>query len=338
MKKLALLFLLAGSITANAQYVPMGAGPYTQNFDGLTAGSSALPPGWFTYFSATNAALGNYYGMSKYVGHSNIDLDSLGCDSFVFAHGFFNYASAVVTNEGDLCAAQDAYTNRALGCRPSTSHDSGSFNFLMTSTAGMSNINISFRLQSLDTGTGKQLTWVAQYGLGTTPATWVNAASSTGYWTTGGHGVFFDTANTASFDAGMSNNYGPVWIRIVALAPAVGGGYVAVTAIDSFQLNWTGTATAGVKNVNAPTDMSLTVLGSATSDNINLGYTVSESGNYKLAIYDLTGRVLYNTDINANEGVIMQNYSVKGLNLPSGIYIAKMTNGVTSGVAKIVVE
>jgi Secretion system C-terminal sorting domain len=345
MKKIALLALLAGSImTANAQLVLSGASPYTQNFDGLgnVDKSIHLPTGWSTYFAATPTSLGTFYhdstywyGVSSYVGHYNIYVDSL-CDTYIFGHGFYSYASADVAGPGDTCSVQDAYTNRALGVRPSSTFDQPSFNLYLAGTEGMSSVGVSFKLQNLDTSCGRSHTFSVQYGLGATPTTFVDG-TVTGYTTVGGYDHWTDTAISVTFDAGIDNQSQPVWIRIVALDTSAGKGYRNVTAIDDFSLTWTGMATAGVKNVNAVSaNLALNVLGTATSSAINLGYNAPVAGNYALSVYDLTGRVVYQNNVYSNDGT--QQYTITGMNIPAGLYIVKMTNGVSTGIAKVSVQ
>ena len=141
-----------------------------------------------------------------------------------------------------------------------------------------------------------------------------------------------------NFGTALDNISQPVWIRIatlVATANTLGGnGTRTTSAIDDFKLTWSGTT--AVNNVSAQPSLSLNVLGMATSEKVMFVYNAEEAESYTLAIYDLSGRVIYTEVVSAHAGT--QTIAVTGLHLMPGMYIAKMNNGNSSSVARIAVQ
>jgi len=346
MKKLALLFSFAAlSLTSQAQVYPMGASPYSENFDNIGTGITGAP-GWSVYSGAAHNFLGSLTTLnSATCPPSYTPADSV-CIAEVVVGGFKNFPSAAAITPGmDWCnTTPPSVSNRALGVRQvsptNATHpnlDSGAaFVFKIANTNGMSNLGMSFRLQSLDTSSARETTWLVDYAIGS--STTFTPVATTGYMVTGGR-MFFDTAVTASFGTALDNQSLPVTFRITTLvysSSAVGTGNRASTAIDSFKLTWTGTARTAVENVSAQPAVALTVLGNASPEKVTFGYSVEEEGNYNFTIYDLTGRTLHAEIVNATPGT--QQLSVTGLNLAPGMYIAKMSNGNSSSVTKIAVQ
>ncbi len=346
MKKLALLFSFAAlAFSANAQVYISGTSPYTENFDNIGSGI-ATAPGWSVYSGAAHNFLGSLATLTTPDGLPSYLSSDSSCIALVLVGGFKNFPSASVCHPGDdWCAATPpSYTNRALGVRQvapgNASHpnlDSGAaFVFKLANTHGMTGLGMSFKLQSLDTASPRETTWLVDYAIGS--STTFTPVATTGYTVTGGH-MFFDTAVTASFGTALDNSLLPVTIRIVTLvysSSTVGSGNRASTAIDSFKLTWSGTAKTAVENVSAQPEVALTVLGSATSENVTFGYAVEQEGDYNFSVYDLSGRVLHTEVINATTGE--QKLTLNGLNLVPGMYIAKLSNGNSSSVTKIAVQ
>ena len=108
----------------------------------------------------------------------------------------------------------------------------------------------------------------------------------------------------------------------------------ASSAIDDFKLTYI--STVGVSDVSAQPELSLITIGNATPDNITLNYTAEEAGSYILNIYDLAGRNIHTQQVNAPS--TSQNISVTGLHLAQGMYIAKMHNGNSSSVTRIMIQ
>ena len=115
-----------------------------------------------------------------------------------------------------------------------------------------------------------------------------------------------------------------------------GSGNRASSAIDDFHLSWSATPTTGVTNVSEVSDPSLTVLGTATPDKINLQYNSADDANYTLGICDMTGRMIHTENIPANSGI--QQISVNGLHLSPGMYIAKLANSSSSSVTRVMIQ
>jgi len=80
----------------------------------------------------------------------------------------------------------------------------------------------------------------------------------------------------------------------------------------------------------------LKILGNSTTDRVNFSYTASEEGIYKLAIFDMLGREVYDEHLNAASGA--NNYAIKGLDLHPGMYLLKMGNEHSFGVTKVMIQ
>ena len=340
MKKTILLFALGiSAFSSNAQLTLTGTS-YTQNFDGIGGG---LPVGWNVYSGAGANYIGNITTLNTATTYPPAMLKpDTTCAGAVLTGGFKNFASANVCHEGDdWCAGTLTYTDRALGVRqvsPSnTSHpnlDSGAAYVLtIANTTNARNFNLSFKLQSLDSSSPRTTHWLVDYAIGATPTTFIPATTTTGTWTTGGHS-FSNNSVTVDFGNALDNSSAPVTIRVVTLVYSSGSGNRPSTAIDDYSLTWT--STIGVKEMNAIANFDLTVLGTAVSNKINFGYNAQEIGNYNLKLTDLSGRVVYATDVNANIGT--NTLSINGKDFAPGMYIATMSNGLSKAVTKVVVQ
>jgi len=89
-----------------------------------------------------------------------------------------------------------------------------------------------------------------------------------------------------------------------------------------------------VKDVNKR-DINISVLGMSTRESIALSATVNRSGNYTVNIYDNIGRLVHQSDINLQSGT--ERYTLNQLNLKSGMYLIKLSNGAQYGVVKTVI-
>jgi hypothetical protein len=96
------------------------------------------------------------------------------------------------------------------------------------------------------------------------------------------------------------------------------------------------TSTTGILPVNEYNQMPVSVLGTASNSNILIGFTAEKPSLYTAEVFDLTGRVLYKKELNALTGANRMNLYTPSL--PSGLYIIRVSNGVTYGVTKAVVE
>ncbi len=207
---------------------PAAAGPltlsgtsYVQSFDslGTASGSATLPAGWDVRTGATGTALGT-------VGPSVIK-QTWGDN----AKGFINTASATGLSSNASTESQGASTNRALGVR--TASDFGdpgaAFNLNFDSTGLTLNAgSIDLMMLSVQP---RSVTWLLQYGLGTTPTSFTTIATSPdpGVW-----GTTPITFSSAALTA-MSNQPS-VWFRVAALSASTSTGARDTIAIDNFQI------------------------------------------------------------------------------------------------------
>jgi trimeric autotransporter adhesin len=346
MKRIALLFatsILAFGTQAQTSITLTGTS-YTQNFDGLGV---ALPTGWSVWTGATATSLGTVRTMTTQAGLPfQISPDTSACAGLILGGGFKNYPSADVINPGvNFCVSgtttlSATYSDRALGVRQirydNTSFpasDSGAaFALQLANTTGISNMNVSFKLQSLDTASSRTTTWKLDYGIGATPSSFT-AITTTGTMTTGGK-TFSNNTITATLPAAVDNQSSPVWIRIAAINATTGSGTRASTAIDDFTLTYSNTT--GVNDIASFSGLLFNVVGEATSSKVTFAYNTQSSGNYTLSIYDLSGRIISTQKVNVTAGYTQ--LTVSDLNLSAGLYIAKMGNEAHSAVAKIMIN
>ena len=157
--------------------------------------------------------------------------------------------------------------------------------------------------------------------------------TTVGTMTTGG-GVFSNNTVTANFGSALDNKSGNVYIRITTLVFSSGTGNRASTGIDDYSLTWSGTA--AVTDVDNSGSLPFEVLGNATSSTINMNCTTSEAGNYNVVLSDMTGRTVFSNVSNLEVG--NQSISLNNLNLAKGMYIARISNGRTTGIAKVMVN
>lgn len=210
---------------------------YTQDFNNI---GTALPTGWSVDTGATATTLG-----------TNINTAFIGTPAANTAWnatggGFKNFASATPFPNfvAGTVALQTSETNRALGIRQISATDARvAFILEIANTTGLTNFDLSFKLQSLDSATSVRVTtWAVDYATTSSPASFT-PATVTGTMTTGGNTYSNNTINV-DFGTGLDNKTGPVYIRIVALNPTTGTGNRASTGIDDYSLTWTGSGTA----------------------------------------------------------------------------------------------
>ncbi len=210
--------------------------PFTINFDNI--GTSGLPTGVFVKQDATALDLGNEG--TVYNGNFNT-----GTAWNQTSLGFKNYASATGLVSTANSTTQNASTNRALGVRQTGTAGSGgdpgaAFAFLVANTTGKSNLQLEFKLQSLDSSSAaiaRTTTWRVDYGIGQSPTAFsVIATSPAGLITT--NGAFSNTTVTVNFGSLLNNISQPIWIRVVALTPTTGGGNRPSTGLDDVKFSW----------------------------------------------------------------------------------------------------
>jgi len=339
MKKLVLLCSISlSALAVNAQLYLSGASPYVQNFNAIAGG---IPTGWYVYNSSTPTSIGVLNSLNTSASFGVYDTANLSCTGSVRAAGFKNFASGNTATVTDSCSVQAGRADRALGVRQTggtatggTGLDSGAaFVVKMANTSGMSSLNFTFKLQSLDRTSPRITTWKVQYGLGLSPTTW-NDIAVTGTMTTGGN-TFTNNTISGSLPASVNNQSQPVTIRIVTLefsSSSISSGNRTSTAIDDFNLNWTGSATMGLTEMNYNTPSELVVLGDATAEKITFGINTT-SNNSTISLFDLAGRTIRTESVGNND-----NFTMSNLNVAPGMYIATLNNGVQSVSTKVMVK
>jgi hypothetical protein len=208
--------------------------PQTINFDNI--GTSGLPAGVYGKQDATSLELGNEG--TVYNGNFNTptawNQTSLGYKNFASATGLTSTATSTV---------QNASTNRALGFRQTgtagTGGDPGAaFAFQLANTTGKSNVQMEFKLQSLDaTAVGRTTTWKVDYGVGLSPSAF-SAVTTVPASLTTAYGTFSNTTVTVNFGSALNNISQPIWIRIVTLTSTTGASNRPSTAIDDVKFTW----------------------------------------------------------------------------------------------------
>lgn len=215
--------------------IALTTSPLTINFDAI--GTSGLPSGVYIKQEATALDLGTeatVYG-------GNFNTGTVWNQSSL---GFKNFASATGLTSTASTATQGASTNRALGVRQTSAVGVGgdpgaAFAFQLANTTGKSNVQLEFKLQSLDApvAAGRTTTWKVDYGVGLSPSAFSTVTTSPATLTTV-NGTFLNTTVTVNFGSALNNISQPIWIRIVALTGTSGGGNRPTSAIDDVKFTW----------------------------------------------------------------------------------------------------
>jgi len=230
----AVTLTLAVSPAAHGQVVLSGTN-YTQNFNTI---SNGLPPGWTVRTNATTTSLGLPASFPT------------GAKSWGDNTGGFGNCAGTVANVGtNYCGVESATpvqsgtTNRCLAVRQAgaTSSFPGSdpgaaFVFQIANTIGFSNLTFSVDLSLLRTNSNAT-TWIIDYAVGDTPAVF------TPLGTNSDPGVFGTTNRSFTLKTDADNQTNNVWIRVVALSAATGGGSRETFGIDNFVLSYVGAVT-----------------------------------------------------------------------------------------------
>jgi hypothetical protein len=80
----------------------------------------------------------------------------------------------------------------------------------------------------------------------------------------------------------------------------------------------------------------LSVVDPTASNQLNIMATLEEPGNYDLMVYDLTGRIIYNKNIELHSGD--QKISLNDLQLSKSMYILRISNGTAYDAIKFIVQ
>lgn len=205
--------------------------PFNINFDNI--GTSGLPAGVYGKEGATSLDL----GVDGTVFGGNFNAGTVWNN---VSAGFKNFASATGLTSSANTATQNAATNRAFGVRQTgaVGDPGAAFVFQLANTTGKSNLQLEFKLQSLDaTAVGRTTTWRVDYGIGLSPSAFSTIATSPALLTTA-YGTFSNNTVTVNFGSALNNVTQPVWIRIVTLTSTTGSGNRASTAIDDVKFSW----------------------------------------------------------------------------------------------------
>jgi hypothetical protein len=214
---LALAFISA--LSASGQVTLSGTN-YTQNFNAI---SNGLPLGWSVRTNATATSLGTAAPFNA----TNV---SWGTATGQFANG------AGTTNNSSVAAAgnesstqQSAFTNRCPCIRQTASFgDPGAaFVFQIANTIGFNNLTFSLDLNLLHTN-NNSTKWTIDYAVGNVPVVF------TPLGTNSDPGVFGTTNRSFALGTDADNQTNNVWIRVVALSAAIGGGSRETFGIDNF--------------------------------------------------------------------------------------------------------
>lgn len=207
------------------------ASPLTFNFDAI--GTGGLPTGVYVKENATSLDLGT----EGTVFNNNFNTGTAWNQT---SGAFKNFASATGLASNSSSAIQLASTNRALGLRQTgtVGDPGGAFAFQLANTSGKTNLQMSFKLQSLDvTAVGRTVVWKVDYGTGLSPSAFTTVTTSPASLTTA-YGTFSNTTVTVNFGSALNNISGPVWIRIVTLSASTGSSNRPSTGIDDVTFTW----------------------------------------------------------------------------------------------------
>ncbi|MBC7554709.1 MAG: choice-of-anchor J domain-containing protein [Taibaiella sp.] len=78
------------------------------------------------------------------------------------------------------------------------------------------------------------------------------------------------------------------------------------------------------------------VLGVSTGNMLSLSFTSAVAGSYKLSIIDNFGREVHTETVNAKSGT--QTLNITNLDLHSGLYCIRLSNGLTNGICKTIIQ
>jgi len=327
MKKIVLLFLSLVSLQAvQAQTNITGSGfQYMQDFntmDSNASNSSNVPAGWAIKEIGTSGSANNLYRTGT--GSSNAG------DTYSFG------------------AAGSA--DRALGSLASNSN-APSFGARFNNTSATDTITrilINFHAEQWRAGdtSSKPDTVFFMYSLvadsvgDTVAANWIEVPSLminsiTPSATTGNGNALDGNVNMAmkndSFNVVIAPGKHIVikWVDKNILGSDDG------LSIDDLSMTFKNTNVInGLYDLNVKR-FDFAVIGTASRSNIKVGYK-AEAGTYTLSVYDLNGRIALSQEVTVEAGV--QTTTISGLDLSAGTYIVRMSNGLSVGVAKAIVE
>ncbi len=260
------LFLML-NLASQAQIVLTGTN-YIQTFDGIGSG---LPAGWTVRTGSNASSLGT-------------------AGTLVTAHTSWSNSTGNFRNCGSNEGANDAAnTDRALAIRQTSAFGDagGAFLAQISNTTGISNLQLSFKLQSLDASSPRTTTWLVQWAIGATPTSFTTLTTSPATTTTGSS-ASSNVSITATLPNTVDNQADNLWIRIVTLSASTGSGNRPTSGIDDFSLTYT---PANTTNPTITTSGSL--LPFATIEN-----TPSATQTYNVSGTNLTNDIIITPPVN----------------------------------------
>jgi hypothetical protein len=232
---LVALFAAASLQQVSAQPIVLTGTSYTNTFDNIESlGYPDLE--WSTFTAATVTSKGTIatWGLVNSVSSSNswrITSGRFANQASTFSYlGGTNFLGTETNNP-----TQWAAPNRSLAVRQVSGTDKGvAFVLKIADTLNRKDFVLGVDFLNLDPSSTRTATWTVDYGFGTDPSIFVPVATFVN--PTNG---FTSIRTNITFPNGtIDNNAGPVWIRIVVLAPTAGGGNRQTTGIDNFGLTW----------------------------------------------------------------------------------------------------
>lgn len=94
--------------------------------------------------------------------------------------------------------------------------------------------------------------------------------------------------------------------------------------------------TTGVFNLNEGNKMPVVVIGKAGNEQVNVAFSLGNAAAVTASIYDLSGREVYRNRFNGKAGD--NRITLVPGNLRSGMYLVRLSDGTTYGVAKAIIE
>lgn len=317
MKK-ALLFLFISYLSTEIKsQVTLSNSPFTENFNNIETG---LPTGFTVRTAASGSALG-----------TSATLVTTKTAWNVTSGNFRNVASGTGLTSGATTTEQDASTNRALAIRQTGSFGDpgGAFVFQIANTTAKSNFQLSFLIQSLDVASPRQTTWIVDYATGATPTTFTPVATTPTPLTTG-NSTFTSTSVSVNFGTALDNISDVVWIRVFASTASTGSGNRATTAIDDWNLTWSGVASVSdiIRNPNY-----VKIAGNPGSD-LNIQFNEAISSEVHLQFFSINGEMVLQKRLGRiTEGQVER---ISLAHLPKGLYLLSIKSKEGTFTTKVV--
>ena len=291
-KVLGISFLIFISFTSAFGQITLSGTAYSQNFDAI--GTAGLPNGISVRTLATATVIGT---VATFSNAAIVWNNTSGA--------FKNFASATGLTASSTSTEQNNSTNRSLGLRQTASigDPGGAFVFQLTNTTNLQAFNLSFKIQSLDNSSPRTSTWLVDYGIGTSPASFTTIVTAPTPLVTG-NSLFTNDIVTVNFGTALDNKSQNVWIRIVTLAASIGSGNRTSSSIDDFTLNYSSFA-----DVTPPTVVTLNPAHNTLSVPISLPLQIK----FSEPIQKGTGNIIVKNITDNSQSIILGNVMLNGV-------------------------